>query len=129
MTPAVVEELIKKAGEAAAAARAPYSGFKVGAAVLSADGRIFTGCNIENASLTLSVCAEKVALLKAISEGALGLKAIVVTSHTGQQCFPCGGCRQLLFEFAPEIKVILPAKNSVKTYTIRELLPEPFVKE
>ena len=129
MTPDLLEQLLKRAVEAVSAARAPWSGFKVGAAILAADGRIFTGCNIENQSLTLSVCAEKVALYKAVSEGAAGLKAIAITSGSGQPCFPCGSCRQLLFEFAPGIKIILPSRASVKTYTVKELLPEPFAKE
>ncbi len=106
-----------------------YSGFSVGAAVIAGDGRVFTGCNLENASLTLSVCAERVALMKALSEGAAGLKAIAVACASGKTCYPCGSCRQLLFEYAPDIKIVLPSRRSITVLDLKDLLPMPFIKK
>ncbi|MDA8170898.1 MAG: cytidine deaminase [Nitrospiraceae bacterium] len=124
-----IERLINASRKALAFSRPLYSGFRVGAAVEAADGRIFTGSNIENASLGLSVCAERVSLLKALSEGAADLKAIAVVCENGETCYPCGSCRQMLLEFAPGIRIILPSEKSVKVLTIGELLPLPFIKE
>ena len=124
-----IEKLIEKAREALAFARPLYSGFKVGAAVLAEDGRIFTGCNFENPSLMMSICAEKVAVLKALSEGRAGLKAIAVACAGQEPCYPCGSCRQFLSEFAPGIRIILPSEKSVQVMGLRELLPYPFVKD
>lgn len=128
LPPPDIEKLIDASKKALAFSSPIYSGFRVGAAVESADGRIFTGCNIENASLGLSVCAERVALLKALSEGATALKAIAVICGSGETCYPCGSCRQMLMEFAPDIRVVLPSKKSVKVMGLRELLPLPFIK-
>ncbi len=124
-----IERLISASKKALAFSRPAYSGFRVGAAVEAADGRIFTGSNIENASLSLSVCAERVSLLKALSEGAADLKAIAIICASGETCYPCGSCRQMLLEFAPGIKVILPSKKSVKILAIEDLLPLPFIKK
>jgi len=120
--------LAEKATESLKNAIAPYSGFRVGAAILSSDGRVFTGANIENYSLTLVACAERVALFKALSEGAREFKAIAIACHTGDYCYPCGICRQALYEFAPEIKVMLVSEKGIKMPSIKELLPFPFVK-
>lgn len=120
--------LISSAKEAIKRAVAPYSGFRVGAALLTGDEKIFTGCNIENPSLMLSVCAERVALLKALSEGAADFKAIAIASDTDQYCYPCGACRQLLIEFAPGIDVYLSSEKGVSKYRIEELLPHLFIR-
>ncbi|MGD8352384.1 MAG: cytidine deaminase [Nitrospirota bacterium] len=128
MSPRDVQSLIAEAEEAMQRALTPYSGFKVGAALLSEDGRTFSGCNIENPSLMLSVCAERVALLKALSEGHSSFKAIAIVSGDGRYCFPCGSCRQLLGEFAPGLDVYLRSLGGTRKYSIRELLPYPFIK-
>ena len=120
-------ELIGKAVEAKGKAYAPYSGFKVGAALLSRDGRVFTGCNVENASYGLTVCAERVALFKAVSEGAREFEAIAIACGKGP-CAPCGACRQVLFEFAPDLTVIMTDAEGkeVRVTRLSELLPEGF---
>jgi cytidine deaminase len=128
MSPRDVQSLIAEAEEVMQRALTPYSGFKVGAALLSEDGRTFSGCNIENPSLMLSVCAERVALLKALSEGHSSFKAIAIVSGDGRYCFPCGSCRQLLGEFAPGLDVYLRSLGGTRKYSIRELLPYPFIK-
>lgn len=129
MDQAQIEALASKAKESISRAIAPYSNFKVGAAILSKDGRIFTGCNIENDSLTMIICAERVALFKALSEGAKELKAIAIACASDDYCYPCGLCRQVLFEFAPELKVVLVSDKGIKMTGIKDLLPFPFVKE
>lgn len=107
---------------------APYSGFKVGAALLTGDGKTCTGCNIENPSVMLGCCAERVALLKALSEGHTSFKALAVVSSDGRFCFPCGACRQMLMEFAPDIYIYLRSESGIKKFTIDELLPNPFIR-
>jgi homotetrameric cytidine deaminase len=126
LPPGDMDVLVQMAGEAATRALAPYSGFKVGAALLARDGSSFTGCNIENPSLTLCVCAERVALLKALSEGYRSFKALAVVSADGGPCFPCGSCRQMLVEFAPDITLYLKSEEGVREILIDELLPHPF---
>jgi cytidine deaminase len=99
----------------------------VGAAVLTTDGRIFTGCNIENASYGLTTCAERTALFKAVSEGATSFSAIAIASDEDTFTPPCGACRQVIFELAGDVDVILTKKNG--TYRVKkmlELLPHPF---
>ena len=124
------EKLIKEAEKARKRAYTPYSKFKVGAAVLSADGKIFTGCNIENASFGMSVCAERVAIFKAISEGSTKFEAIAVIGDTDKPCSPCGACRQVISEFSENILLIMAnLKGDVKIKKIRELLPEAFGKK
>ncbi|MEN3010811.1 MAG: cytidine deaminase [Candidatus Bipolaricaulaceae bacterium] len=120
-------ELVRKAVEARAHAYAPYSRFAVGAALLAKDGRIFTGCNVENASYGLTVCAERVALFKAVSEGVREFLAIAVACGE-EACAPCGACRQVLYEFAPDLFVIM-ADGEGKTWRaarLAELLPYGF---
>lgn len=132
-----VSELIRSAAEARKKAYAPYSKYMVGAAVLTNELRIYTGCNIENASYTPSICAERTALSKAVSEGWRKVKAIaVVGSPKGdtisQYVFPCGVCRQVLREFADvERFLIIVAKSETdyKVYRLNELLPESFGPE
>jgi len=105
-------------------AYAPYSNFRVGAALVAADGRIFTGCNVENLSFGLTMCAERVAIGRAISEGAHDFAAIVIVADTGEPVSPCGACRQVLAEFAPDLKVILTnLTGRVEEWTLSKLLP------
>ena len=129
-----VNEMIRSAIEARKKAYAPYSGYQVGAAVLTNELRIYTGCNIENASYTPSICAERTAISKAVSEGWRRLKAIaIVGSPIGdtisQYAFPCGVCRQVMREFTdPEEFVVITARSEqdYKLYKLYELLPESF---
>ena len=125
----VVQELIVAAREAREKAYAPYSGFKVGAALLTEDDQIYTGCNVENVSYGLSICAERTALVKAVSNGQRVFKAIAVTADTEDYCSPCGACRQFLAEFGPDIKVyLLNRSGEYLIYTTAELLPRSFNK-
>jgi cytidine deaminase len=130
LTTRVKEELIRKANEAREQAYAPYSRYQVGAAVLTADGQVFTGCNIENAAFPSSLCAERVAIFKAVSEGHRQLRAIaVVTSNGGS---PCGGCRQVMREFGGKQLIVLIADGSgtlLEEFTLDELLPRSFGPE
>jgi cytidine deaminase len=122
-------ELAQRAIAAREQALAPYSGFFVGAAVETLDGTIYTGCNIENASYGLTVCAERVALWKAISEGVRPgeFRAIAVAADTPRPTPPCGACRQLLAEFAPQATVTLVnLHGDTREFTVAELLPEAF---
>lgn len=128
MTPVNVDELIREAGKARGHAIAPFSGFTVGVALVAGSGTIYRGCNIENPSLMLSVCAERVAFVKALSEGERSFKAMAIISGDGRYCFPCGACRQLLSEFAPAIEIYLASDAGIRKYTIPELLPYPFIK-
>jgi cytidine deaminase len=108
-------------------ALAPYSGFKVGAGIETTTGRVFTGCNIENASLGLTVCAERVALWKALSEGERSFARIAVVSDGEQPPTPCGACRQLLWEYCGDIPVTLHSIRGVThDRTTAQLLPDPF---
>jgi len=108
-------------------AAADYSGFKVGAALETASGDIITGCNVENATYGLTVCAERVAMFKAISEGHRAFRRIVVVADTVSPTPPCGACRQILWEFGGDIEVILANLQDVTaTLTMKDLLPLPF---
>jgi cytidine deaminase len=121
------ESLVRAARSAREFAVAPYSGFKVGAALETADGRVFGGCNVENASYGLTVCAERVALLKALSEGVREFTRIAVVADTTSPTPPCGPCRQLLWEYCGDIPVVLANLTEIKsTHQMRDLLPLPF---
>lgn len=121
------EKLIVAAVAARENAHAPYSNFRVGAALRARSGRVITGCNVENASYGLTVCAERVALLKALSEGERGFEAIAVVADTERLTPPCGACRQLLWEFCGDIEVIAAnLRGDTKTFRLAELFPEPF---
>lgn len=121
------EKLIEAANEARERAFAPYSNFKVGAALETADGEIFIGCNIESASYGLTVCAERVAIWKAISEGKKKFTSIAVTVDTEDLTPPCGVCRQIIWEFCGDIPVILTnLKGKSETVQMKELLPRAF---
>lgn len=119
--------LLEKAKEAAARAYAPYSGYKVGAALHCTDGTIFTGCNVENASFSLTICAERTAVFKAISEGHRNYEAIAIYVDSETLFPPCGACRQVLHEFSPELRVIYASQDETYIKTIGELLPGAFV--
>lgn len=124
ITPEVLRSLVEAAQLAARHAYAPYSNFRVGAAILTKGGGIIAGCNVENASFGLTLCAERVAATKAISDGYDDWHAIAVVSSTGVS--PCGACRQFLSEFAPELVVAMASFESVGTYhqtSLQELLP------
>ena len=120
-------ELVAAARRAREHARADYSKFKVGAALETADGTIVTGCNIENATYGLTLCAERVAMFKALSEGHTSFRRIVVVADTAAPTPPCGPCRQILWEFGGDLEVIL-ANLQMETgrYRIEQLLPLPF---
>ena len=120
-------ELVALAKEAKENAYVPYSHFKVGAALLAKDGRVFKGCNIENASYGATNCAERTAVFKAVSEGVREFEKIAIVASSGDYASPCGICRQVLFEFMPDGKVILDSdEKGMVTYTVRELLPMGF---
>lgn len=120
------DRLIQMARQALKFAVAPSSGFKVGASLLASDGMIYSGCNIES-PVYLGVCAERVALFKALSEGAREFLALAIACEENMPCPPCGTCRQLLWEFAPGIKVVIENPDGVRTvYTVDDLLPFPF---
>lgn len=120
-------KLIEAAKKARANAYAPYSGFQVGAAVLGKDGLIFTGCNVENASYSLTICAERAAVFKAVCAGTTGFDAIAVVTELDVPAAPCGACRQILAEFSPEMEVIMAnTRGESRTATLRELLPLAF---
>lgn len=119
--------LLAAARQAREAAYAPYSGFKVGAAVLTADGHIFTGCNIENASFGATVCAERVAIFTAVAAGQRQIKALAVIADTPQPVSPCGLCRQVLAEFSPDCQVIMAnLAGEYQILTLEQLLPSAF---
>jgi cytidine deaminase len=108
-------------------AHAPYSHFHVGAALEAVDGRVFTGCNVENATYGLSVCAERVAIFKAISEGVRKFQRIAVSADTAVLTPPCGACRQILWEFCGDIEVTLTnLKGKTETLHLKDLFPRPF---
>ena len=123
------EGLIAAARTARDHAHAPYSNFRVGAAVHAKSGRIFTGCNVENATYGLTLCAERVAIFKAISEGESGFDAVAVVADTDALTPPCGSCRQILWEFCGDADVVLANLNGkVERYRMSALLPKPFDK-
>lgn len=120
-------ELLKLAREAAQRAYAPYSKFPVGAALLAEDGRVFTGCNVENASFGATICAEQTAIVKAVSEGCRKFVAVAVYCAETDDCWPCGICRQVLNEFAPELDVVVDCgKGSVTVIKLPDLLTRSF---
>jgi len=120
-------ELLALASRARRFGYAPYSNFAVGAALLASDGRVFTGCNVENASLGLTLCAERVAVVKAVSEGARSFKALAIAGPGRAAIPPCGACRQVLAEFAPELRIYWQsADRRVVARSLGRLLPEGF---
>ncbi len=121
------DALLDAALAARAQAFAPFSKFRVGAALEDADGRIHTGCNVENATYGLTVCAERVAVLKAISEGARKFRRIAVAADTDVLTPPCGACRQILWEFCGDVEIVLVnPRGKTESYRLKELFPRPF---
>ena len=121
-------ELLIMAHDAAQFAYAPYSNFPVGAAVECTDGSVFTGCNVENASYGAGICAERVAICKAISEGHRDFSRIAIFGTASEQyCYPCGICRQFMIEFGTDIEVLAANKNGrYVSYRLSELVPHSF---
>jgi cytidine deaminase len=121
------EPLISAAKQSRENAHAPYSNFRVGAAVRASSGRIFGGCNIENATYGLTVCAERIAIFKALSEGERNFDAIAVVTGAEHLTPPCGACRQLIWEFCGDVPVILGnLQGQTETIPMHELFPKPF---
>ena len=121
-----VRDLLRLAKSARRQAHTPFSGFKVGAALRAKDGRIVTGCNIENASYGLTLCAERVAIFKAVSEGIRAFDAIAIVADAKQLTPPCGACRQILWEFCGDIPVhIGDLRGRILVSRMSELLPRP----
>ena len=108
----------------------PYSHFPVGAALEGADGAVYTGCNVENAAYGSCICAERTALVKAVSEGCRSFHRLAVVGQSDDYCWPCGSCRQMLYEFAPDLEVLVANKDhQFVKYTLRQLLPCGFGPE
>jgi cytidine deaminase len=125
--PVSEEALLAAARDARLRALAPYSGFSVGAALEDADGRLHTGCNVENATYGLTMCAERVALFKALSDGARVFSRIAIVADTEGPTPPCGACRQLLWEYAGNLPIVLANLDRVSgRQLLAELLPLPF---
>ena len=121
------EALIAAATQTRENAHAAYSNFRVGAAVRATSGRIFGGCNVENATYGLTVCAERIAIFKAISEGERGFDAIAVVTDTDSLTPPCGACRQLIWEFCGDVPVVLAnVTGKIEVLRMRDLFPRPF---
>ncbi|MGO9641034.1 MAG: cytidine deaminase [Candidatus Acidiferrales bacterium] len=121
------DALIAAALAAREHAHAPFSSFRVGAAVRAKSGRVFTGCNVENATYGLTICAERVAIFKAMSEGERGFDAVAVAADTETLTPPCGACRQIIWEFCGDAEIILAnLKGKVETYRMSQLFPKPF---
>jgi cytidine deaminase len=121
------EALLDAARRARENAVAPFSKFQVGAAVRAKSGKIYSGCNVENASYGLTICAERVAIFKALSEGERGFTAIAVVTDTDQLTPPCGACRQIIWEFCGDAEVILGnLKGMTELHRMAALLPRPF---
>lgn len=122
------DELLELAGRVKENAHAPYSGFRVGAALLASDGRVFTGVNVENASIGLSVCAERNAVARALAEGARDFARLaIVTDAANEPTMPCGVCRQVLWEFSHDLPIVVESDGGQRvSTTIADLFPQPF---
>lgn len=120
------QTLIEAAKQAQKFSQAKYSNFSVGAAIETEDGAVFTGCNVESSSYGLTICAERVALTKAISEGELSFKTIAIVGPENEHCSPCGACRQLLYDYAPQLKVVTTNGNDIQAHDLSSLLPFAF---
>jgi len=131
LSDAVTRRLLRAANTALRRAYAPHSGFRVGAAALTADGRIVAGCNVENASYGLTICAERNALHAAVARGATAFRALLIVSENDTIPWPCGACRQVMREFLPPEAPILAAaargRGAIRRRALGELLPDAFV--
>ena len=122
------QELVALAQAARGKAYAPYSHYDVGAALLTASGQVFTGCNVENAAYPMTICAERTAIVKAVSEGQREFIAIAIATRDGGS--PCGACRQVMSEFAPHLRVLLADDaDHIRRFVLDRLLPESFGPE
>lgn len=127
----MLDDLVEKAREALKNAYAPYSKFRVGAAVLTKSGKIYTGVNVENASYGLTVCAERVAVFKAVSEGDRDIEAVAVVVEDKEPVAPCGACRQVIAEFNPDATIVMATADGKRkvVVSLKELFPSPFTKK
>ena len=125
----LLDRLVDAATEASTHSYSPYSEFSVGAAVLTSSGKIYSGANIENSSYGATMCAERVAVFKAISEGENRIEAIAIYTNAASLAFPCGMCLQVLSEFAEDIPVVLAGDCGMREYRLSELLPHRFGEE
>lgn len=121
-----LEDLVGAAREVREHAHAPYSGFRVGAAVRASSGRVYLGCNVENASFGATVCAERSAIAAAVAAGERVIEAVAVFTEAEAPTMPCGICRQVILELGPDALVVAATPSLQKQTTLRELLPEPF---
>lgn len=118
------QELVELAFTMLDRSYAPYSNFPVGAALEGSDGVVYTGCNVENAAYGSCICAERTALVKAVSEGCRSFHRLAVVGNSADYCWPCGACRQMLYEFAPDLEILAANKDhQFVKYTLRQLLP------
>ena len=124
-----IDALVKNAQEARARSYSPYSRFKVGAAIRTKSGKVYRGCNIENCSYGLTVCAERVAVYNAVSDGETDFEALAVFTEAKDLTPPCGACRQVLSEFSKDLVIILANPGKQKELKLSELLPMPFNKQ
>lgn len=120
------KDLIIKAKEAMKMSYAPYSKFNVGAALLSKSGIVYGGCNVENVAYPACICAERVAIVKAVSSGEKSFEAIAVVGSNGDFTYPCGMCRQYMAEFGLDLRIIVDNGTDIKEHSLRDLLPEAF---
>ena len=121
------DDLVLRAREAMGRAHSPYSKMKVGAALVTSAGRVFTGCNVENASYGLTLCAERTAVVKAVSEGEREFAALAITTDRDEPLMPCGACRQFLREFGPGLHIVVEGAGGVRSVSsLEELLPQAF---
>lgn len=128
LSSAIRKKLEQAAADAMKNAHAPYSNFKVGAAILLTNGEIFAGCNVENASYGMTNCAERTAIFSAVAKSGpkIEIQAVTVTNDHGVPCSPCGACRQVIYEFGPEATIFFQGSKGPKQAHITELLPEGF---
>ena len=119
-------DLYQQARDVAASAYAPYSGFRVGAVVVADDGRVFAGCNVENAAYGSGICAEGNAISTAAAAGVRKIDAVIIACLDGGECYPCGNCRQIMREFSVDTVVVQDGQGSLRTHEFAEVLPHSF---